>query len=34
MSNEIDKSLDNNDQDMFIEMSKILQFINELEEHR
>lgn len=34
ISKEIDKSLDNNDQDMFIEMSKILQFINELEEHR
>ncbi|HCN59721.1 YpiB family protein [Mammaliicoccus fleurettii] len=32
--NEIDKSLDNNDQDTFLEMSKILQFINELEEHQ
>lgn len=32
--NEIDKSLDYNDQDTFLEMSKILQFINELEERQ
>lgn len=31
--NEIDLALDRNDQPTFIEMSKILQFIHELEEH-
>ena len=31
--NEIDRALDNNDQETFLEMTKILQFINELEEN-
>ena len=31
--NEIDRALDNNDHETFLEMTKILQFINELEEN-
>nr|WP_263313256.1 YpiB family protein [Mammaliicoccus sp. Marseille-Q6498] len=33
LTNEIDYALDHNDQENFLKMTKIMQFINELEEH-